>query len=95
MAAMSAAPVNLINVEDAVITYGEKSILDHVSLGLNVGDRVGVVGRNDSGAAMINRQIVDVGSAIEGVTVIGIERNAAWLEYKGDRRLLHVGKSTE
>jgi hypothetical protein len=55
----------------------------------------GVVGRNDSGAAMINRQIVDVGSAIEGVTVIGIERNAAWLEYKGDRRLLHVGKSTE
>lgn len=53
MAAMSATPVNLINVEDAVITYGEKSILDHVSLGLNVGDRVGVVGRNGGGKSTL------------------------------------------
>ena len=50
---MSATPVNLINVEDAVITYGEKSILDHVSLGLNVGDRVGVVGRNGGGKSTL------------------------------------------
>lgn len=53
MAAMSATPVNLINVEDAVITYGEKSILDHVSLGLNVGDRIGVVGRNGGGKSTL------------------------------------------
>jgi ATP-binding cassette subfamily F protein uup len=53
MAAMSAAPINLINVEGAVITYGEKSILDHVSLGVNVGDRVGVVGRNGGGKSTL------------------------------------------
>lgn len=53
MAAMSATPINLINVEDAVITYGEKSILDHVSLGLNIGDRVGVVGRNGGGKSTL------------------------------------------
>ncbi len=55
----------------------------------------GVVGRDRTGSAIMNSQIIDVGSAIEGVKVIGIERNAAWLEYKGEKRLLRVGKTTE
>jgi ABC transport system ATP-binding/permease protein len=50
---MAAMPRNLINVEDAQLTYGERAILDHVSLGVNVGDRIGVVGRNGGGKSTL------------------------------------------
>jgi ATP-binding cassette subfamily F protein uup len=50
---MAVMPRNLINIEDVLLTYGERSILDHVSLGVNVGDRIGVVGRNGGGKSSL------------------------------------------
>jgi ABC transport system ATP-binding/permease protein len=41
--------VNLVNLESAVKAYGTTVLLDHVSLGVAAGDRIGVVGRNGSG----------------------------------------------
>jgi ATP-binding cassette subfamily F protein uup len=41
--------VNLINVENVTKAYGPTPLLDAVSVGLNEGDRVGVVGRNGGG----------------------------------------------
>jgi ABC transport system ATP-binding/permease protein len=41
--------VNLVNLEAAVMAYGERVLLDGVSLGVAAGDRIGVVGRNGSG----------------------------------------------
>jgi ATP-binding cassette subfamily F protein uup len=41
--------VNLVNAERLSITYGTRTILDEVSLGLGRGDVVGVVGRNGDG----------------------------------------------
>ena len=41
--------MNIVNLEAAVKAYGTRVLLDHVSLGVAVGDRIGVVGRNGSG----------------------------------------------
>jgi ABC transport system ATP-binding/permease protein len=41
--------VNLINVERVTMSYGTRTLLDQVSLGLNRGEVVGVVGRNGAG----------------------------------------------
>jgi ABC transport system ATP-binding/permease protein len=41
--------VNLVNLELASKAYGERPLLDKVSLGVSAGDRIGVVGRNGAG----------------------------------------------
>jgi ABC transport system ATP-binding/permease protein len=41
--------VNLVNLEQASKAYGERPLLDRVSLGVTAGDRIGVVGRNGAG----------------------------------------------
>jgi ABC transport system ATP-binding/permease protein len=40
---------NLINLERATIGYGTRTLLDGVSLGVNEGEAIGVVGRNGDG----------------------------------------------
>ncbi len=41
--------MNIVNLEAAVKAFGGRVLLDHVSLGVAAGDRIGVVGRNGSG----------------------------------------------
>ncbi len=41
---------NLINLENVSKTFGLKTLLDGVSLGVQTGDRIGVVGLNGGGA---------------------------------------------
>ena len=43
------APTNLINIEQGSISFGIRQVLDNVSLGVNAGDRIGVVGLNGGG----------------------------------------------
>ncbi|WP_018653171.1 ABC-F family ATP-binding cassette domain-containing protein [Actinomadura flavalba] len=45
--------MNLINVESISKAYGPQPLLDGVSLGLDEGDRVGVVGRNGGGKSTL------------------------------------------
>ena len=45
--------MNLINAENVTKAYGPKPLLDAVSLGLDEGDRVGVVGRNGGGKSTL------------------------------------------
>jgi ABC transport system ATP-binding/permease protein len=40
---------NLVNLENASKAYAEHVLLDHVSLGISAGQRIGVVGRNGAG----------------------------------------------
>lgn len=43
------APTNLINLEQGSVSFGVRQVLDDVSLGVNAGDRIGVVGLNGGG----------------------------------------------
>src|SRR3954467_13579727 len=46
---------NLVNVEAVGKVYGTRALLDGVSLGVNEGDRIGVVGRNGDGKTTLIR----------------------------------------
>jgi ATP-binding cassette subfamily F protein uup len=47
------ATTNLINLENVSKSYGLKTLLDHVSLGVNSTDRIGVVGLNGGGKSTL------------------------------------------
>ena len=69
--------MNLVNLELASKAYGERSLLDRLSLGVSAGDRIGVVGRNGAGkttllAALAGTADLDAGrSTRAGGTTIG------------------------
>jgi ATP-binding cassette subfamily F protein uup len=69
--------VNLVNLELASKAYGERPLLDRLSLGVSAGDRIGVVGRNGAGkttllAALAGTADLDAGrSTRAGGTTIG------------------------
>ncbi|WP_297006154.1 ABC-F family ATP-binding cassette domain-containing protein [uncultured Corynebacterium sp.] len=50
-----ASTVNLINLENVDKSYGLKTLLDGVSLGVNSADRIGVVGLNGGGKSTLIR----------------------------------------
>ena len=45
--------VNLISAEKVTKAFGERRLLDAVSLGVSTGDRIGVVGRNGAGKSTL------------------------------------------
>src|SRR3954463_1656075 len=47
------APLNLVNLERVHKAHGTTVILDHVSLGVAAGERIGVVGRNGGGKSTL------------------------------------------
>jgi ABC transport system ATP-binding/permease protein len=58
--------VNLVNLERVHKAYGERRLLDDVSLGVSAGDRVGVVGRNGGGKTTLLRVLTKVEPADSG-----------------------------
>ena len=50
---MNTPAVNLVNLERAVKAYGQRPLLDGVSAGVAVGDRIGIVGRNGAGKSTL------------------------------------------
>jgi ATP-binding cassette subfamily F protein uup len=63
--------LNLVNLEQASKAFHELVLLDHVSLGVSAGQRIGVVGRNGAGkttllAALAGVAVLDTGRATRG-----------------------------
>ena len=49
---MNPVMVNLINLEQVQKSFGLKTLLDGVSLGVQSGDRIGIVGVNGGGKTL-------------------------------------------
>jgi ABC transport system ATP-binding/permease protein len=58
--------MNLVNLEAVVVAYGTRVLLDHVSLGVAAGDRVGVVGRNGVGKSTLLAALAGTGEFASG-----------------------------
>ncbi|WP_275464325.1 ABC-F family ATP-binding cassette domain-containing protein [Streptomyces noursei] len=57
---------NLVNLEAVDKVYGTRALLDGVSLGVNEGDRIGVVGRNGDGKTTLIRILAKLETADVG-----------------------------
>ncbi|ADI07487.1 ABC transporter ATP-binding subunit [Streptomyces bingchenggensis BCW-1] len=57
---------NLVNVEAVGKVYGTRALLDGISLGVNEGDRIGVVGRNGDGKTTLIRILAKLEPADTG-----------------------------
>ncbi|MEU1821804.1 ABC-F family ATP-binding cassette domain-containing protein [Streptomyces abikoensis] len=57
---------NLVNLEAVDKVYGTRALLDGISLGVNEGDRIGVVGRNGDGKTTLIRILAKLEDADKG-----------------------------
>ena len=57
--------VNLISAEKISKAFGERPLLDSVSLGVSTGDRIGVVGRNGAGKSTLLSLLAGTGRAAQ------------------------------
>ena len=78
------APTNLINIEQGSISFGIRQVLDNVSLGVNAGDRIGVVGLNGGGKTTL----------LEILTGVA-EPDSGRVSRVGDLRMAVVTQRTE
>ena len=51
---------NLLNLEKVTKSYGIRILLDEVSLGVNIGERIGIVGRNGDGKTTLLRIMAEL-----------------------------------
>jgi ABC transport system ATP-binding/permease protein len=58
--------VNLISAEKVAKAFGDRRLLDAVSLGVSTGDRIGVVGRNGAGKSTLLSLLAGVAAADSG-----------------------------
>jgi ATP-binding cassette subfamily F protein uup len=73
---------NLINLESVSKAYGDRPLLDGVSNGVGVGERIGVVGRNGAGkttllSVMAGTETVDIGrvATVSGARIGFLRQN--------------------
>jgi ABC transport system ATP-binding/permease protein len=76
----TASAVNLVNLEQVTKAYGERVLLDGVSLGVSAGDRVGVVGRNGGGKTTLLRVLTKAEPADAGRVTHARDASVSYLE---------------
>ena len=65
------AAANLLNIEKVSKSFGRAPLLDEVSLGVQVGDRIGVVGRNGGGKSTLLKVMTGLEPADSGRVTMG------------------------
>jgi phospholipid/cholesterol/gamma-HCH transport system ATP-binding protein len=71
-----AAPA--IEVRDLVVGFGEKIVLDHVSLDVRVGEILGLVGASGSGKSVLLRAMLGLAAKRQGrIVIFGVDQDKA------------------
>lgn len=71
--------MNICTVEQVSKSFGDKKILDDVSLGVQEGDKIGLIGLNGSGKTTILRLLAGVESCDEGQIIKQNNKTLAYL----------------
>lgn len=71
--------MNLMTIEKLTKIYGEKTLFNQVSFGLNEGDKVGVIGINGTGKSTFLKILVGLEEPDEGKVTKGNAVKAAYL----------------
>ncbi|CAB4752356.1 unannotated protein [freshwater metagenome] len=66
---------NLMNIEQVTKAFGERPLLDGVTLGVNAGERIAVVGRNGAGKSTLLHVMAGVEPVDSGRVTIGSDVN--------------------
>ena len=66
---------NLMNIEQVTKAFGERPLLDGVTLGVNAGERIAVVGRNGAGKSTLLHVMAGVERVDSGRVTIGSDVN--------------------
>ncbi|QGU94718.1 ATP-binding cassette domain-containing protein [Clostridium bovifaecis] len=70
--------MNLLSAENITKSYSEKKLFDNISLGINEGDKIGVIGVNGTGKSTLLKVIAGIEEMDEGRIVKG---NSVRIEY--------------
>ena len=68
---MAPAPRNLVNLKSVAKGYGSRSVLHDITLGVNAGERIGIVGRNGDGKSTLLRLIAGIEEPDAGLVTRG------------------------
>lgn len=71
--------MNILNIENLTKAYGDKVLFDDVSLGINEGDKIGIIGVNGSGKSTFLRIIAGLEEADSGRVIRNRQADIAYL----------------
>ncbi|MDD3240647.1 MAG: ATP-binding cassette domain-containing protein, partial [Lachnospira sp.] len=63
--------MNILNVEKVSKSYGTKDLFDQITLGVNSGDKIGVIGVNGTGKSTFLKIVAGIEEPDEGSVVKG------------------------
>ena len=79
--------MNLLSIENISKSYSEKQLLDNISLGINQGDKIGVIGINGTGKSTLLKIISGIEYPDEGRVIKG---NTITIEYLSQNPNFHA-----
>ena len=71
--------MNLLTMENVSKSYTERMLFDHISLGVNEGDKIGVIGINGTGKSTLLKIIAGLEDTDEGTVTKGTKLRIAYL----------------
>jgi ATP-binding cassette subfamily F protein uup len=78
--------MNFISIENISKSYSEKQLFENISVGINEGDKIGLIGVNGTGKSTLLKVIAGIEEADEGKIIKGNSVRRRSQESAGKRR---------